>query len=158
MLAGRQQQNGLPVPCPCAGVGGDEAAAADGEGQDAPSAGRRRRWGQHVSVAAENTQLYLLAPKTDAYGLGFDPFKGAEDFRQLKEAARAAARPGAAGSEPGKKRRRGIAFGAGEAGRRWAIMPLAQGWPRANPGMSNLGGAFGLCAGPCNSRYACAAS
>jgi hypothetical protein len=26
-------------------------------------------------VAADNTALYLLAPKTDLHGLGFDPFK-----------------------------------------------------------------------------------
>ncbi|PRW45437.1 G patch domain-containing TGH-like isoform X1 [Chlorella sorokiniana] len=71
----------------------------------------RRRWGQHATVAAENTQLYLLAPKTDVHGLGFDPFKDAEDFRRLKEQAREAARPKAAGE--GRKRRRGIAFGSG---------------------------------------------
>lgn len=85
----------------------------EAEAESAPGA-VRRRWGQHVSVAAENTPLHLLVPKTDVHGLGFDPLKGAEDFRRIKEAARAAARPGAGSGEAGKKRRRGIAFGSGK--------------------------------------------
>ncbi|PSC68980.1 TATA-box binding -interacting TOUGH isoform B [Micractinium conductrix] len=100
------------------GVGGDAPTAADDAAEDEAGAGgggggggRRRRWGQHVSVAADNTSLYLLAPKTDVHGLGFDPFKGAEDFRALKEAARGKAAPKA--PEPAAKRRRGIAFGQG---------------------------------------------
>ncbi|KAL4855768.1 G patch domain-containing protein [Chlorella vulgaris] len=106
--AAEQQQAGS------AGGSGDGATAAAA----AATARRKRRWGQHVSVAAENTALHLLAPKTDVHGLGFDPFKagvGAEDFRRLKEQRQAAARPGAAAAGGGQagKRRRGIAFGSG---------------------------------------------
>lgn len=91
------------------GTGGPTQQEEDGGGEG----GRpRRRWGRHATVAAENTQLYLLAPKTDVHGLGFDPFKDAEDFRRLKEQAREAARPKTA-AEEGRKRRRGIAFGSG---------------------------------------------
>lgn len=58
---------------PCIAGTGD---AAQQEEEGGGEGGRpRRRWGQHAAVAAENTQLYLLAPKTDVHGLGFDPFK-----------------------------------------------------------------------------------
>ena len=85
---------------PAAGVGGDAptpddeaaeegmaaaeteaevAAAGDGGGGGGGSLHKqqrpRRQWGQHASVAADNIPLYLLAPKTDVHGLGFDPFK-----------------------------------------------------------------------------------
>ena len=65
-------------------MGGDAPTPADEEAEEGGAAAggeegaqgrKQRRWGQHVSVAAENTQLYLLAPKTDVHGLGFDPFK-----------------------------------------------------------------------------------
>ncbi|KAI3424986.1 hypothetical protein D9Q98_008367 [Chlorella vulgaris] len=103
--AAEQQQAGS------AGGSGDGATAAAA----AATARRKRRWGQHVSVAAENTALHLLAPKTDVHGLAFDPFKAAEEFRRLKEQRQAAARPGAdaAGGGQAGKRRRGIAFGSG---------------------------------------------
>ncbi|KAI7838498.1 hypothetical protein COHA_007760 [Chlorella ohadii] len=92
------------------GIGTGDAAQQQEEGGG--EGGRpRRRWGQHAAVAPENTQLYLLAPKTDVHGLGFDPFKGAEDFRRLKEQAREAARPKT--TAEARKRRRGIAFGSG---------------------------------------------
>ena len=66
-------------------AGGDTGTGAAGEaaeeeeegGEGGGGGGRRRRrgWSQHAGVGAENTPLYLLAPKTDAFGLGFDPFK-----------------------------------------------------------------------------------
>lgn len=58
---------------PCIAGTGDAAQQQEEGGGEG---GRpRRRWGQHAAVAPENTQLYLLAPKTDVHGLGFDPFK-----------------------------------------------------------------------------------
>ena len=54
-----------------AGTGGPTGQEEEGGEGGRP----RRRWGRHATVAAENTQLYLLAPKTDVHGLGFDPFK-----------------------------------------------------------------------------------
>lgn len=33
------------------------------------------RWGQHAAVGLDSTPLYLLEPKHDVHGLGYDPFK-----------------------------------------------------------------------------------
>ena len=48
------------------GVGPSRAAS------DSASKGR---WGPEAGIAAENTPIYALPPKTDTHGLGFDPFK-----------------------------------------------------------------------------------
>ena len=133
-----------PLPLPSrAGVGGDAPTAADDAAEDEAGAGgggggggRRRRWGQHVSVAADNTSLYLLAPKTDVHGLGFDPFKGAEDFRALKEAARGKAAPKAVRgccsthSGVGGRSSRGAAPGLREAGCDDGACGAADTWTR----------------------------
>lgn len=67
-----RSQSTAPLP-PALLTGTTGVAQQEEEGGEG---GRpRRRWGQHATVAAENTQLYLLAPKTDVHGLGFDPFK-----------------------------------------------------------------------------------
>ena len=44
---------------------------------DSSTAGKRTRrgWGRVAGVGVENTPIYALPPKTDAHGLGFDPFK-----------------------------------------------------------------------------------
>eukprot|EP00873_Tetraselmis_striata_P037960 jgi/Tetstr1/458224/TSEL_044712.t1 len=68
------------------------------------------RWGAAPVIGLENTPIFQLKPKVDLYGLGFDPYKDAEDFRALK-------RKGGGGDSgsglPSTKRRRGVAFGTG---------------------------------------------
>jgi hypothetical protein len=58
---------------------GTSAAAKEDEaegGEEGGGGGRRRRgWGQHASVGVANVELHLLEPKTDVFGLGYDPFK-----------------------------------------------------------------------------------
>jgi hypothetical protein len=81
-----------------------------------------------AGVSIENTPLYVLDPKQDLHGLGFDPFEGAEEFRSRKrqklDAARAqtgglgqAGEAGFGGSGrgggAGGSRARGVAFGTG---------------------------------------------
>lgn len=116
------------------GILGDMAgfrgpAAAGGDGSDSEGeaqAGAGSKWGTVAGVTIENTPLYVLDPKQDLHGLGFDPFEGAEEFRSRKrqktEAARAAAGGGQAGeagfSGSGRGQRsgsraRGVAFGTG---------------------------------------------
>lgn len=63
-------------------VSADDAAAA------AAAPRRRRRWGPDANLLADNTPLYLLQPKQDEYGLGYDPFHGAEAFREAKKRRR----------------------------------------------------------------------
>jgi G patch domain-containing protein 1 len=112
-----------------AGFRGPAAAAAagsdsDGEQQPAGSS----KWGTVAGVSIENTPLYVLEPKQDLHGLGFDPFEGAEEFRSRKrqklDAARAqtgglgqAGEAGFGGSSrgggTGGSRARGVAFGTG---------------------------------------------
>ncbi|GAB4821314.1 hypothetical protein N2152v2_008360 [Parachlorella kessleri] len=105
------------------GAPGTEPAGEDGQGGSGGGRSRLSRWSQHAGLGAENTQLYLLAPKTDTFGIGFDPFKarGAEEFRKAKhERQAAAAGPGGRGQQQqqqdqqgGATRRRGVAFGTG---------------------------------------------
>ncbi|GFH15341.1 G-patch domain-containing protein, partial [Haematococcus lacustris] len=47
-------------------------------------AGRGSRWGSVAGVSLDNTPIYVLEPKQDQHGLGYDPFAGAEDFRAAK--------------------------------------------------------------------------
>eukprot|EP00887_Chlorella_sp_A99_P005964 scaffold29.g5964.t1 len=101
------------------GIGGS-AEEEDGgaeEGGEGGGGGRRHRraWGREAGVGPENTPLHLLAPKSDTFGLGYDPFRGAEEFRSAKQAQQqqvAGGREGQRGGA-GAKRRRGIAFGTG---------------------------------------------
>ena len=46
-----------------------------GRSRAAPTSSSSRRWGPEAGIGAENTPIYALPPKTDAHGLGFDPFK-----------------------------------------------------------------------------------
>jgi G patch domain-containing protein 1 len=84
-------------------------------------------------VGVENTPIYVLDPKQDHHGLGYDPFRDAEEFRAARAARRgggsagarggggagagagagAGGRGGGAGGAAGAKRGRGVAFGAG---------------------------------------------
>jgi G patch domain-containing protein 1 len=132
-LAGFRSRAGGPHT---AGSDSDEGAAEGGQhGQAAGSS----KWGAVSGVSIENTPLYVLEPKQDLHGLGFDPFEGAEEFRSRKrqklDAARAATGGlshhaaaagggggfggsggrgrGAAAAGGGGGRARGIAFGTG---------------------------------------------
>lgn len=114
-----------------AGFRGPSAAGAgsdsDGDDQLQQAAGSSK-WGTVAGVSIENTPLYVLEPKQDLHGLGFDPFEGAEEFRSRKrqklDAAQTAtggmSQPGEAGFAgsgrgrgPGAGKARGIAFGTG---------------------------------------------
>jgi G patch domain-containing protein 1 len=119
-----------------AGFRGSSAAAAASDSDDAQeaaaAAAKSSKWGTVAGVSIENTPMYVLEPKQDLHGLGFDPFEGAEEFRSRKrqklEAARAATgglgRAGDAGfggSSSGRgggaggagSEQRGVAFGTG---------------------------------------------
>ncbi|GAX77920.1 hypothetical protein CEUSTIGMA_g5362.t1 [Chlamydomonas eustigma] len=95
------------------------------------------KWGTVSGVSLDNTPLYVLLPKMDVHGLGFDPFRNADDFREIKrrkveaksEALRNSAKgtfagtasatggamrgmgPASASNHP--RRGRGVAFGTG---------------------------------------------
>ncbi|GIL51209.1 hypothetical protein Vafri_7283 [Volvox africanus] len=91
------------------------------------------KWGSVAGVSLENTPLYVLEPKEDLHGLGYDPFAGAEEFRQAAKRRKvaaglgpggnggAAAEPGASGAASrdrvaggaAAQRRGRIAFGTG---------------------------------------------
>ena len=98
-----------------------------GKGIGAAGAARQQegsisRWGTVAGVGPENTPLHLITPKHDVYGLGYDPFRGAEEFRIAQERRTEAARPSrgrgpgsSAGADRGGRplRQRGVAFGSG---------------------------------------------
>jgi G patch domain-containing protein 1 len=107
----------------------DEAAGADadadegGEADDGQAAAtaqrlrrRRRRWGGVAGALADDVRVEVPPPKRDTYGLGYDPFSGAEEFRAIKRKRGELAAPSA--TDPHGKRSRGSAFGVGifEAG------------------------------------------
>lgn len=107
------------------------AAAAAGSDSDEGDQHQQQqagssKWGTVAGVSIENTPLYVLEPKQDLHGLGFDPFEGAEEFRSRKrqklDAARAATGGlshtgeqgfGGSGSGAAGGKARGIAFGTG---------------------------------------------
>ena len=61
------------------GKGGGAALAASLRGEDAAGGHQRdSRWGRVQGVGVDNTPIYLLPPKQDAHGLGFDPFKAGQ--------------------------------------------------------------------------------
>jgi len=72
-------------------------------------AGASGRWGTIAVVGTENTPIFQLKPKGDQYGMGFDPYRGAENLRQLKRKQD----PRALSELGPQKRRRGVAFGTG---------------------------------------------
>ncbi|KAK9833838.1 hypothetical protein WJX74_007401 [Apatococcus lobatus] len=92
------------------GVGAALAASLRGE---EPAGGQQRdsRWGHVQGVGVDNTPIYLLPPKQDAHGLGFDPFKAAAEFAKAKR-DREASRMDVEGLRPAK-RPRSVAFGTG---------------------------------------------
>ena len=48
--------------------------------------GRRSRWGGSATALVDDTPRYVLHPKTNLHGVGYDPFEGAEEFRKVAEA------------------------------------------------------------------------
>ncbi len=83
------------------------------------------KWGAVAGVGVENTPIYVLEPKEDLHGLGYDPFQDAEEFRAARQqrrrgggagagsSGRGGGRGGGAEEAVGAKRGRGVAFGAG---------------------------------------------
>lgn len=51
----------------------------------------KRRWGSVATALIEDTPAYILYPKVNNHGVGYDPFEGAEEFRRVAEARRKAA-------------------------------------------------------------------
>jgi G patch domain-containing protein 1 len=102
---------------PCAD---DEAETVGVHAEDAAAAAaaqrlrrRRRRWGAVAGALADDVKVEVPPAKRDVHGLGFDPFKGAEEFRALKRSrADASLPPQRAGQALGKRARAG-AFGVG---------------------------------------------
>ena len=112
---------------PGRGIGTALAAAGPASAAGSASAASRSKWGTVCGVSIENTPLYVLEPKHDTHGLGFDPYEGAEVFRAAKkrklEEQRGAggggflgrgltAAGGAAGGQA-QGRTKGVAFGTG---------------------------------------------
>lgn len=113
----------------------EEGGSEDEPELDPKQRRMQRKWSRHTTIAAQDTPLYLLAPKNDTHGLGFDPFQGAKEFREAKQrrldadnphllstttlgTAPTSGRGGFGGNERGGGggalgRKRGIAFGAG---------------------------------------------
>jgi G patch domain-containing protein 1 len=84
-----------------------------GRGVGGAGGGGGGKWGAVAGVGVENTPIYVLEPKQDHHGLGYDPFREAEEFR----AARAARRGGGGGGgAPGGSAGRGAGGGVGGAG------------------------------------------
>lgn len=96
-----------------------------------PSASFKQSLKDQNVFSIENTPLHLLPPKMNSHGLGFDPFKGAEEFRAAKRerdiemmpsslrsrtidsAGRSNAQVYAAVGRNKRKKPHGIAFGSG---------------------------------------------
>ena len=102
------------------GIGGGNNTAAAAL-QSGGGSGGRRGWGRVVGVGTANTPLHLVTPKHDVHGLGFDPFKDAEEFRaaatQRQHQRNSNTRGGGGGGSMvgnnSAQRRRGVAFGTG---------------------------------------------
>ncbi|KAK9830452.1 hypothetical protein WJX72_011851 [[Myrmecia] bisecta] len=90
------------------GKGIGTAAAGAAGGGDAGS-----KWGRVAGVGVANTPIYALQPKSDVHGLGFDPYKGAEEFRAAKRMREEPVQNQGAGPGGALKRSRGPAFGTG---------------------------------------------
>ena len=76
------ERMGLPI---------DMEAHAAGAAQPPP---KRRKWQLNsrpgsATQRPDNPPLYLMEPKSDVYGLGYDPYKNAEEFRRARQQQRA---------------------------------------------------------------------
>ena len=83
------------------GVGGGVPGSSDAGAADPALAatGRPSRWGRVATAGVANTAVFELAAKRDVHGLGFDAFRGAEEFRMAKRAREeAASRPAVTGA------------------------------------------------------------
>jgi G patch domain-containing protein 1 len=99
---------------PGKGIGTTHASA--GTAAAPCGGGSSSKWGTIGGVSIENTPLYVLDPKEDVHGLGFDPFEGAEEFRSRKRQKVEAGRAAASGQQQQQRQqqqRRGVAFGTG---------------------------------------------
>lgn len=78
-------------------IHGDDDVAGPAPGADCATAtkvGRaraKRQWGSVATALIEDTPAYILYPKVNNHGVGYDPFEGAEEFRRVAEARRKAA-------------------------------------------------------------------
>ncbi|KAK2079913.1 hypothetical protein QBZ16_002308 [Prototheca wickerhamii] len=59
------------------------------------------------------TPIYLLEPKTDLYGVGYNPFRGATEFAAAKRARLQAGRAASGATPSARRKHHGIAFGTG---------------------------------------------
>ncbi|MEW5300889.1 MAG: hypothetical protein WDW36_003783 [Sanguina aurantia] len=106
-----------------------------GRGIGVSAAGREgmggSKFGSVGGVSLENTPIYVLQPKKDLHGLGFDPFEDAEEFRNHR-------RPRTDGPNAGPT-------GASQGGSQPALMGTAGGQGRS--GNAGGSGMFGGSAG-----------
>jgi len=98
------------------GGGGEGGGGGGGEGGDSSVrvgwARRPRRWGSVATALIEDTPAYILHPKVNNHGVGYDPFEGAEEFRRVAEARRKHANADPRGMGAARPKR-GEAFGVG---------------------------------------------
>lgn len=94
---------------------GTTLAAAGTAAAACGSSSSSSKWGTIGGISIENTPLYVLDPKEDLHGVGFDPFEGAEEFRSRKRQKVEAGRAAASGQQQGRQQQqqRGVAFGTG---------------------------------------------
>lgn len=110
---------GFRAPSAAAAAAG---GGSDSEGEDGGDQAGGSKWGTVAGVSIENTPLYVLEPKQDTHGLGFDPFEGAEEFRARKRQKQEASRAAVGGLGSGSSRQQqgqgqGAAGGFGPGGR-----------------------------------------
>jgi G patch domain-containing protein 1 len=64
--------------------GDDDAGGRDGGGGGGGGGGsRKRRWGSVATALIEDTPAYILTPKVNNHGIGFDPFEAGAYTCQL---------------------------------------------------------------------------
>ncbi|KAL6759050.1 hypothetical protein V8C86DRAFT_1390599 [Haematococcus lacustris] len=79
-------------------------------------AGRGSRWGSVAGVSLDNTPIYVLEPKQDQHGLGYDPFAGAEDFRAAKRQRQETSQQALKAAAAAASSKQGLGGGAGAGG------------------------------------------